>query len=61
MLHTHPVDVYKVNLLASSLLRNRLSADEFQRECHRLTEVERRALYERLEELRAERRASWSL
>jgi hypothetical protein len=55
MSSTHPVDVYKVQLLASSLVNNRLTSDEFQKECHRLTEPERRALYERLEQLRRPR------
>lgn len=46
------VDAYRIQLLASSVFNNRLTPDEFQRECHHLTETERRALYERVEELR---------
>jgi hypothetical protein len=57
MQNTHSVDVYKVHLLATSLVNNRISPDEFQRECHRLTEIERRALYERLEQLQGQRRS----
>lgn len=49
---TQLVDSYKIHSLAASLLGNRLTSDEFQKECRRLTELERRALYERLEELK---------
>jgi hypothetical protein len=52
MSSSRPVDAYKIQLLASSVLSNRLTPDEFQQECHRLTDTERRALYERVEELR---------
>ena len=52
MRNLHSVDVYKIQLLASSLINNRLTPDEFQRACHLLTETERRALYERLEEMK---------
>ena len=52
----HSVDVYKIQTLASSFMNNRVTPDEFQRACHLLTETERRALYERLDEMKGTHR-----
>jgi hypothetical protein len=56
MRNTQAVDVYKIQLLASSFVNNRVTADEFQRACHLLTETERRALYERVDEIKGRSR-----
>jgi hypothetical protein len=52
----HSVDLYKIQTLASSFMNNRVTPDEFQRACHLLTETERRALYERLDEMKGTHR-----